>query len=179
MDSLLLAAAGLMTSTPPPFLKAIQNLGDKIEVPPRSRKEFEKLREQFKFGHLTAAMKSFSGVKDKNTTTFSFAKPAPSSQLRSFRSTVTVGQSEVAKYFPLGAETLCQFFLASVSASIEGVCRDAHGKPVLYGVVVWSNLSTGQRYTLETNLASTRLRVFGHGAPSIHTGFGSRRDQTQ
>jgi site-specific DNA-adenine methylase len=48
-----------------PFFEAIQTLGDKIEVPPRSRKEFEKQREQFKFGDPTAVLLSphlsFSG----------------------------------------------------------------------------------------------------------------------
>ena len=41
-----------------PFFEAIQTLGDKIEVPPRSRKEFEKQREQFKFGDPTAVLLS-------------------------------------------------------------------------------------------------------------------------
>ncbi len=48
-----------------PFFHAIKKLGDKIEVPPRSRVEFERQREAYKTGDPTAALLaphlSFSG----------------------------------------------------------------------------------------------------------------------
>jgi site-specific DNA-adenine methylase len=48
-----------------PFLEAIRTHGHKIEVPPRSRREFEKQREAFKYGDPTAVLLapylSFSG----------------------------------------------------------------------------------------------------------------------
>jgi site-specific DNA-adenine methylase len=39
-----------------PFLEAIRTHGHKIEVPPRSRREFEKQREAFKYGDPTAVL---------------------------------------------------------------------------------------------------------------------------
>ena len=48
-----------------PFFEAIQKLGDKIEVPPRSKREFEKQREAYNSGDPTAVLLapylSFSG----------------------------------------------------------------------------------------------------------------------
>ena len=48
-----------------PFFDAIKELGETIQVPPRSRREFEKQREAFKYGDPTAVLLaphlSFSG----------------------------------------------------------------------------------------------------------------------
>jgi tetratricopeptide (TPR) repeat protein len=40
---------------------------------------------------------------------------------------------------------------AQDSGSVKGVCKDSEGNPIVDGIVVWSNLSNGQKYTLKTN----------------------------
>ena len=40
---------------------------------------------------------------------------------------------------------------AQASGTVKGVCKDAQGTPVADGVVVWTNLDNGQKYTLKTN----------------------------
>src|ERR1700721_2989596 len=40
---------------------------------------------------------------------------------------------------------------AQASGTVKGVCKDAQGNPVADGVVVWTNLDNGQKYTLKTN----------------------------
>ena len=37
------------------------------------------------------------------------------------------------------------------AGTVKGVCRDAQGNPVADGVVVYTNLDNGQKYTLKTN----------------------------
>jgi tetratricopeptide (TPR) repeat protein len=37
------------------------------------------------------------------------------------------------------------------SGTVKGVCKDTTGAPLADGVVVWSNLDNGQKYTLKTN----------------------------
>jgi tetratricopeptide (TPR) repeat protein len=37
------------------------------------------------------------------------------------------------------------------SATIKGACKDADGKPIPDAIVVWTNLDSGQKYTLKTN----------------------------
>ena len=37
------------------------------------------------------------------------------------------------------------------SGTVKGVCKDADGNPVADGIVVWSNMDNGQKYTLKTN----------------------------
>lgn len=60
-------------------------------------------------------------------------------------------------------------FAQGPSATIEGFCRDAHGKPIVDGRVVWSNPSTGQRYTLKTNQNG---QYFSLGiAPAVYNVF--------
>jgi tetratricopeptide (TPR) repeat protein len=41
--------------------------------------------------------------------------------------------------------------LAQASGTVKGVCKDTTGAPVVDGIVVWSNLDNGQKYTLKTN----------------------------
>jgi len=38
-----------------------------------------------------------------------------------------------------------------VAGSVKGACSDAEGKPVVEGIVVWTNVDNGQKYTLKTN----------------------------
>lgn len=40
---------------------------------------------------------------------------------------------------------------AQASGTVKGVCKDAEGNPVVGGVVVWTNVDNGQKYTLKTN----------------------------
>ncbi len=40
---------------------------------------------------------------------------------------------------------------AQASGSVKGVCKDAQGNAVADGVVVWTNMDNGQKYTLKTN----------------------------
>jgi len=40
---------------------------------------------------------------------------------------------------------------AQASGSVKGACKDAEGAPIVDGVVVWSNMDNGQKYTLKTN----------------------------
>lgn len=40
---------------------------------------------------------------------------------------------------------------AQASGSVEGVCKDAQGNPIVDAVVVWTNMDNGQKYTLKTN----------------------------
>ena len=40
---------------------------------------------------------------------------------------------------------------AQASGSVKGVCKDAQGGPIVDGVVVYTNLDNGQKYTLKTN----------------------------
>lgn len=37
------------------------------------------------------------------------------------------------------------------AGSVKGVCKDAEGNPIAGGVVVWTNVDNGQKYTLPTN----------------------------
>jgi len=37
------------------------------------------------------------------------------------------------------------------SGTVKGVCKDAQGAPVVDGIVVWTNMDNGQKYTLKTN----------------------------
>jgi tetratricopeptide (TPR) repeat protein len=37
------------------------------------------------------------------------------------------------------------------SGTVKGVCKDVQGNPIVNGVVVYSNLDNGQKYTLKTN----------------------------
>jgi tetratricopeptide (TPR) repeat protein len=56
--------------------------------------------------------------------------------------------------FVLGilAAVLCvPAVFAQASGSVKGVCKDAQGNPVADGVVVWTNMDNGQKYTLKTN----------------------------
>lgn len=41
--------------------------------------------------------------------------------------------------------------LAQASGTVKGVCKDADGKPIVDGVVVYANQDNGQKYTLKTN----------------------------
>jgi len=41
--------------------------------------------------------------------------------------------------------------LAQASGTVKGVCKDQQGNPIVDGVVVWTNLDNGQKYTLKTN----------------------------
>ncbi|MFZ0735151.1 MAG: tetratricopeptide repeat protein [Candidatus Sulfotelmatobacter sp.] len=40
---------------------------------------------------------------------------------------------------------------AQASGSVKGTCKDAQGNPVVDGIVVWSNMDNGQKYSLKTN----------------------------
>jgi tetratricopeptide (TPR) repeat protein len=40
---------------------------------------------------------------------------------------------------------------AQASGTVKGVCKDAQGNPIVDGVVVWTNMDNGQKYTLKTN----------------------------
>src|ERR1039457_2350259 len=40
---------------------------------------------------------------------------------------------------------------AQASGTVKGVCKDAQGNPVADGVVVWTNIDNGQKYSLKTN----------------------------
>jgi len=40
---------------------------------------------------------------------------------------------------------------AQASGSVKGVCKDAQGSPIVDGIVVYTNLDNGQKYTLKTN----------------------------
>src|SRR5579864_2528026 len=40
---------------------------------------------------------------------------------------------------------------AQASGTVKGTCKDAEGNPVADGIVVFSNLDNGQKYTLKTN----------------------------
>lgn len=40
---------------------------------------------------------------------------------------------------------------AQASGSVKGTCKDVQGNPVADGIVVWSNMDNGQKYTLKTN----------------------------
>jgi tetratricopeptide (TPR) repeat protein len=40
---------------------------------------------------------------------------------------------------------------AQASGTVKGVCKDAQGNPVTDGVVVWTNIDNGQKYSLKTN----------------------------
>ena len=40
---------------------------------------------------------------------------------------------------------------AQMSATVKGACKDVQGNPIVGGVVVYSNLDNGQKYTLKTN----------------------------
>jgi tetratricopeptide (TPR) repeat protein len=54
--------------------------------------------------------------------------------------------------FALLASALCvPSLFAQASGSVKGVCKDIQGAPVADGLVVWSNLDNGQKYTLKTN----------------------------
>lgn len=37
------------------------------------------------------------------------------------------------------------------SGSVKGICKDAQGNPVVDGIVVWTNMDNGQKYSLKTN----------------------------
>jgi len=37
------------------------------------------------------------------------------------------------------------------AGTVKGVCKDAEGNPIAGGVVVWTNVDNGQKYTLPTN----------------------------
>ena len=41
--------------------------------------------------------------------------------------------------------------LAQASGTVKGTCKDTTGAPIADGIVVWSNLDNGQKYTLKTN----------------------------
>jgi tetratricopeptide (TPR) repeat protein len=41
--------------------------------------------------------------------------------------------------------------LAQASGSVKGVAKDAQGNPIADGILVWTNLDNGQKYTLKTN----------------------------
>ena len=41
--------------------------------------------------------------------------------------------------------------LAQASGTVKGACKDTTGAPIADGIVVWSNLDNGQKYTLKTN----------------------------
>ncbi|HYM76956.1 MAG TPA: tetratricopeptide repeat protein [Candidatus Dormibacteraeota bacterium] len=41
--------------------------------------------------------------------------------------------------------------LGQASGSVKGVCKDAEGKPIAGGVVLYENLDNGQKYTIKTN----------------------------
>jgi tetratricopeptide (TPR) repeat protein len=54
--------------------------------------------------------------------------------------------------FALLAVGLCMpRVFGQASGTVKGVCKDVQGNPVVNGVVVYSNLDTGQKYTLKTN----------------------------
>ncbi|HKT87268.1 MAG TPA: tetratricopeptide repeat protein [Candidatus Sulfotelmatobacter sp.] len=40
---------------------------------------------------------------------------------------------------------------AQASGSVKGTCKDVQGNPIVNGVVVWTNMDNGQKYTLKTN----------------------------
>lgn len=40
---------------------------------------------------------------------------------------------------------------AQASGSVKGTCKDVQGNPIANGVVVWTNMDNGQKYTLKTN----------------------------
>ena len=40
---------------------------------------------------------------------------------------------------------------AQASGTVKGTCKDAQGNPIADGVVVWTNMDNGQKYTLKTN----------------------------
>ena len=40
---------------------------------------------------------------------------------------------------------------AQASGTVKGTCKDAQGNPIANGVVVWTNMDNGQKYTLKTN----------------------------
>ncbi len=40
---------------------------------------------------------------------------------------------------------------AQASGTVKGTCKDAQGNPVADGVVVWTNMDNGQKYTLKVN----------------------------
>jgi tetratricopeptide (TPR) repeat protein len=54
--------------------------------------------------------------------------------------------------FAVLAAGLCvpQVF-AQASGTVKGVCKDAQGNPVADGVLVWTNVDNGQKYTLKTS----------------------------
>lgn len=40
---------------------------------------------------------------------------------------------------------------AQASGSVKGTCKDVQGNPIANGVVIWTNMDNGQKYTLKTN----------------------------
>jgi tetratricopeptide (TPR) repeat protein len=44
-----------------------------------------------------------------------------------------------------------QGFAQASAGTVKGVCKDADGKPIVDGVLVWANQDNGQKYTLKTN----------------------------
>jgi len=40
---------------------------------------------------------------------------------------------------------------AQASGTVKGTCKDAQGNPVVDGIVVWTNVDNGQKYSLKTN----------------------------
>ena len=54
--------------------------------------------------------------------------------------------------FTLLALGLCAPLVsAQASGTVKGACKDTTGAPIAGGVVVWSNLDNGQKYTLKTD----------------------------
>jgi tetratricopeptide (TPR) repeat protein len=46
---------------------------------------------------------------------------------------------------------LCASPVFAQSGTVKGVCKDVDGKPIADGIVVYTNMDNGQKYTLKTN----------------------------
>src|SRR5579863_4015578 len=40
---------------------------------------------------------------------------------------------------------------SQAAGTVKGVCKDNQGNPIVDGVVLWTNMDNGQKYTLKTN----------------------------
>src|SRR5271169_1620451 len=74
-----------------------------------------------------------------------------------FNDLVSRREAKMKKLFAMFAFVLLMLGLcvppvfAQASGTVKGVCKDLQGNPVADGVVVYTNLDNGQKYSLKTN----------------------------
>jgi tetratricopeptide (TPR) repeat protein len=54
-------------------------------------------------------------------------------------------------FFAILAIGLCVPQVFGQAGTVKGVCKDSQGTPIADGIVVWTNMDNGQKYTLKTN----------------------------